>query len=107
MAAKVAKLVGADLLIVLSTVEGLYACENDVKSNRSPALVKEVTKITSKIRKMAGHASHMGKGGMISKIEAAEICLKNKCVMVITSGKNKNPIKGLATRTKSTWFIKK
>jgi len=56
---------------------------------------------------MAGHASHMGKGGMISKIEAAEICFKNKCVMVITSGKNKNPIKGLATRTKSTWFIKK
>ena len=107
LAAKVAKLVGADLLIMLSTVEGLYASENDVKSNRSAALVKEVTKITSKIRKMAGHASHMGKGGMISKIEAAEICLKNKCVMVITSGKNKNPIKGLATRTKSTWFIKK
>jgi len=107
LAAKVAKLVGADLLIVLSTVEGLYASENDVKSNTSAALVKEVTKITSKIRKMAGHASHMGKGGMISKIEAAEICLKNKCVMVITSGKNKNPIKGLATRAKSTWFIKK
>ena len=107
MAAKVAKLVGADLLIVLSTVEGLYASKEDVKSNTTTSLVKEVTKITSKIRKMAGHASYMGKGGMISKIEAAEICLKNKCVMVITSGKNKKPIKGLATRAQSTWFIKK
>ena len=56
---------------------------------------------------MAGHASEMGKGGMISKIEAAEICLKNKCAMVITSGKNKKPIKGLASRSKSTWFKKK
>ena len=107
LAAKVAKLVGADLLIVLSTVEGLYASKEDVKSNTTTSLVKEVTKITSKIRKMAGHASYMGKGGMISKIEAAEICLKNQCVMVITSGKNQTPIKGLATRTQSTWFIKK
>ena len=107
LAAKVAKLVGADLLIVLSTVEGLYASIEDVKTNKTTSLVKEVTKITSKIRKMAGHASYMGKGGMISKIEAAEICLKNKCVMVITSGKYKKPIKGLATRAQSTWFINK
>ena len=63
--------------------------------------------ITPKIKKMAGHASQMGKGGMISKIEAAEICLKNNCVMVITSGNNKKPIRGLSKRKKSTWFIKK
>ena len=69
--------------------------------------VKEVSKITPKIKKMAGHASQMGKGGMISKIEAAEICLKNKCTMVITSGSNKKPIRGLLGRAKSTWFIKK
>ena len=56
---------------------------------------------------MAGEASNMGKGGMISKIEAAEICLKNKCVMVITSGNNKKPIRDLSKRKKSTWFIKK
>ena len=56
---------------------------------------------------MAGVASKLGKGGMISKIEAAEICLKNKCEMVITSGNNKKPIRGLSKRKKSTWFVKK
>ena len=45
--------------------------------------------------------------GMISKIDAAEICLKNKCAMVIASGKNKKPIRNISTRTKQTWFIKK
>ena len=107
LAAKVAKLVNADLLVVLSTVDGLYTSQEDEKSKKSGALVKEVSKITTKIKKMAGHASTMGKGGMISKIEAAEICFKNKCVMVITSGNNKKPIRGLTSRAKSTWFKKK
>ena len=70
-------------------------------------MITEVPRISAKIKKMAGDASQMGKGGMISKIEAAEICLKNNCVMVITSGNNKKPIRGLSKRKKSTWFIKK
>ena len=107
LAAKVAKLIGADLLIILSTVDGLYASEEDVQTRKLSSLIKEVSKITPKIKKMAGHASQMGKGGMISKIDAAEICLKNKCAMVITSGKNKKPIKGIDRRTKATWFVKK
>lgn len=106
LAAKVAKLINADLLIVLSTVEGLYSSEDDLKANKSSAIIKQVTKITPNIRKMAGHASDMGKGGMVSKIDAAEICLKNKCAMVITSGKNKKPIRGLLSRTNATWFAK-
>ena len=107
LASKVVKLIGADLLIVLSTVDGLYASEEDVKARKLSSLIKEVSKITPKIKKMAGHASQMGKGGMISKIEAAEICLKNNCVMVITSGKNNKPIRGIAKRAKATWFIKR
>ena len=106
LAAKVAKLINADLLIVLSTVGGLYSSEDDLKANKSSAIIKQVTKITPNIRKMAGHASDMGKGGMVSKIDAAEICLKNKCTMVITSGKNKKPIRGLLSRTTATWFTK-
>ena len=107
LAAKVAKLVGADLLVMLSRVDGLYSSKEDVNKNKSSSIIKEVQKITPKIKKMAGNASDMGKGGMISKIEAAEICLKNKCAMVITSGGNKKPIRGLLGRAKSTWFIKK
>lgn len=107
LAAKVAKLVNADLLVVLSTIDGLYTSQENIFSKKSGVLVTEVSKINAKIKKMAGDASQMGKGGMISKIEAAEICLKNNCVMVITSGNNKKPIRGLSKRKKSTWFIKK
>ena len=107
LAAKVAKLVNADLLVILSTIDGLYTSQENIHSKKSDALITEVSKINAKIKKMAGEASHMGKGGMISKIEAAEICLKNDCVMVITSGNNKKPIKSLSKRKKSTWFMKK
>ena len=107
LASKVAKLIGADLLIILSTVDGLYNSEKDMQTRKRGSLIKEVGKITPKIKMMAGHASQMGKGGMISKIDAAEICLKNKCAMVISSGANKKPIRNISTRTKQTWFIKK
>ena len=107
LASKVAKLTGADILIVLSTVDGLYASEEDVKARKLSSLIKEVSKITPRIRKMAGHASQMGKGGMISKIEAAEICLKNNCSMVITSGKKNQPIRSLSRNGRATWFVKK
>lgn len=107
LAAKVAKLIGADLLIVLSTVDGLFSSKEDVETSKLSSMIREVNKITPKIKKMAGHASRMGKGGMISKIDAAEICLKNKCAMVITSGKNKKPIRGISKRAKATWFEKK
>jgi glutamate 5-kinase len=103
----VAKLIGADLLIVLSTVDGLFSSKEDVETSKLSSMIREVKKITPKIKKMAGQASRMGKGGMISKIDAAEICLKNKCAMVITSGKNKKPIRGIGKRAKATWFVKK
>ena len=48
----------------------------------------------------------LGKGGMISKIKAAEICMKSKCSVIITSGLKDNPIKSLNNKkTKSTKFI--
>jgi glutamate 5-kinase len=57
---------------------------------------------------MAGNASKLGKGGMVSKIKAAEICMKSKCSVIITSGLKKNPIKSLSRQTtKSTRFISK
>jgi glutamate 5-kinase len=56
---------------------------------------------------MAGQASNMGKGGMISKIEAAEICFKNKSDMVIASGVINKPIRSLNGKGKATWFVKR
>jgi len=106
LASKIAKLIKADHLILLSNVDGLY--KEPPKENKSDDLVLEVTSITKKIRDMAGNASKLGKGGMVSKIKAAEICMKSKCSVIITSGLKKNPIKSLARQTtKSTRFISK
>ena len=106
LASKIAKLIKADHLILLSNVNGLY--KEPPKENKSDDLVLEVTSITKKIRDMAGNASKLGKGGMVSKIKAAEICMKSKCSVIITSGLKKNPIKSLARQTtKSTRFISK
>ena len=106
LASKIAKLIKADHLILLSNVNGLY--KEPPKENKSDDLVLEVTSITKKIRDMAGNASKLGKGGMVSKIKAAEICMNSKCSVIITSGLKKDPIKSLARQTtKSTRFISK
>jgi glutamate 5-kinase len=68
LAAKVAKLMEADLLIILSSVDGLFTSEDMINKKKSTGLVQKVTKINSKIKRMAGTASEMGKGGMISII---------------------------------------
>ena len=71
-------------------------------------LVKEVKSITRKIRNMAGTANKLGKGGMISKVKAAEICMKSKCSVIITSGLKEKPIRSLSNKkTKATKFIAK
>ena len=107
LAAKISTLFQADLLIILSSVDGLYASQADSTINKSDGLIRHVPKINAKIKKMAGQASDMGKGGMISKIQAAEICFKNNSAMVIASGKKKQPIRNLSRNRKATWFIKK
>jgi glutamate 5-kinase len=106
LAAQIATLIGADHLILLSNVDGLY--KEPPKNKKNDVLVSEVKSITNSIRDMAGTASKLGKGGMISKIKAAEICMKSKCSVIITSGLKKGPIKSLARKTtKSTRFISK
>jgi glutamate 5-kinase len=106
LAAQIATLIGADHLILLSNVDGLY--KEPPKNKKNDVLVSEVKSITNSIRDMAGTASKLGKGGMISKIKAAEICMKSKCSVIITSGLKKDPIKSLARKTtKSTRFIPK
>ena len=103
LAAKISTLFQADLLIVLSSVDGLYASEADSKDPANSALIRHVPKINSKIKKMAGQANDMGKGGMISKIEAAEICFKNKSDMVIASGIRNKPIRSLKINLIRDW----
>ena len=78
------------------------------KNQKNDILITEVKSITKKIESMAGTASKLGKGGMVSKIKAAEICMKSKCSVIITSGLKKDPIKSLSRiTTKATRFIAK
>tara|TARA_X000000950_G_C13715808_1_gene578100 strand:- start:62 stop:913 length:852 start_codon:yes stop_codon:yes gene_type:complete len=103
LAAKIAKLIKAESLILLSNVDGLY--ESSPKDKLESNLIKDVKVISKKIKDMAGVASKHGKGGMISKIEAAEICTKSKCSVIITSGLKDAPIKNLMNKNnKSTYF---
>ena len=85
LAAIVAESVNADLLILLSDINGLYTA--DPHSDPNAVLLHKVTAIDDDIKKLAGVSSTtQGTGGMVTKLRAAEICLGCGCDMVIANG---------------------
>ncbi|PCI63667.1 MAG: glutamate 5-kinase [Kordiimonadales bacterium] len=92
LAARVAQMVSADTLILLSDIDGLYSA--DPRTNTDAELITSVETITADIEAMAGKAasSGIGSGGMITKIEAAKIALAGGCSMAIVNGTHTNPI---------------
>ena len=85
LAAEVARSVGAQLLILLSDIDGLYTA--DPHTNPEAKLLPVVRRVDEKIRKLAGVSSTtQGTGGMVTKLRAAEICLDCGCEMVIANG---------------------
>lgn len=103
LAAQVAVTTGADQLVLLSDVDGLY----DGNPQTSPAAshIAEVAQITPAILDMAGDAgSGLSKGGMKTKIMAARVATEAGCTMVITLGATLNPLKALDAGAKATWF---
>ncbi len=85
LAAIVAKNVGADLLVLLSDIDGLYT--DDPHKNKDAKLIPEVREITDEIRALAGgNGSELGTGGMITKLNAAEICMEVGTDMIIMNG---------------------
>jgi len=104
LAARVAAMVSADILVLLSDIDGLYT--TDPRQDPDAAIIPEVTEITPEIEAMAGHAPvGDSKGGMVTKLAAAKVCLVNGCRMVITDGKEMNPLKRLQDGAKATWFL--
>ena len=102
LAARVAQMIDADLLILLSDIDGLYS--ESPMLNKQAVKIKEVYKIDSKIENMASkNFSNLGSGGMVTKIWAAKICLNSGCSTVITHSKKKFPITDI-DRNNSTWF---
>lgn len=87
LAATVAKIAGADLLIIMSDIDGLY--DYDPRLDPDAKLIPVVEEINDDIRKLAGGAgTKMGTGGMITKINAAEIAVESGIDMIILNGKN-------------------
>lgn len=102
LAARVAQAAGAQGVVLLSDVDGLY--------DRDPAdpaaqLVAEVDKIDGHIRHMVSHSSSvMGSGGMASKLDAADIATRAGIGLAIASGLRDNPLTALEQGAPSTWF---
>ena len=85
LAAIVAQSVHAQLLILLSDIDGLYTA--DPRTDPNARLLPTVTELTDDIRKLAGGVgSSRGTGGMVTKLRAAELCMSCGCDMIIANG---------------------
>ena len=86
LSAHVARLVRADLLVILSDIDGLY--DSDPNKNSNAKLISRVERITDEIRVLAkGSSSKVGTGGMITKLNAAEIAAESGIDTVIINGR--------------------
>lgn len=103
LAARVAQLVDADALVLLSDIDGLY--DDDPKSSLDATLIPLVSSLTPQIISMAKDSkTHYGSGGMKTKLEAANIAMNSGCHMLICLGKNQNPIQQYLSTKRGTWF---
>ena len=103
LAAQIAATVGADNLILLSDVDGLYS--SNPLTNAGAKRLDIIKEITPEIEKMAGEGiSGISKGGMITKLMAARAATQAGCAMVITKGDVLNPITALENGANCTWF---
>jgi glutamate 5-kinase len=85
LAAIVAQSVKADLLVLLSDIDGLYTA--DPHSDPNAQLIPQINAISEDILALAGGSgTSLGTGGMVTKLQAAKICLQSGCSMVITNG---------------------
>jgi glutamate 5-kinase len=104
LAARVATMVSADLLVLLSDVDGLY--DAPPGTGATARLVPRVERITPEIEAMAGAAgSGLSRGGMQTKIEAGKIATAAGTHMVIASGHLDHPLRAIEDGARCTWFL--
>ncbi len=104
LAARVGLMAGADVLVLLSDVDGLYTA--DPRQDASSKHVPTVTDITPQIEAMAGDAgTAAASGGMRTKILAAQTAMSGGCALAVTRGSVANPLRCLAEGAKATWFM--
>ena len=104
LAARVATMASADLLVLLSDVDGLY--DAPPAGNAKAKHIALVPRITAEIEAMAGDAaSDHARGGMRTKIEAGKIATTAGAHMVIASGHVDHPLDAIANGGRATWFL--
>jgi glutamate 5-kinase len=104
LAARVASMMSADCLVLLSDVDGFYTAPPGTREDARR--LEEVREITSEIEAMAGDVgSELSRGGMVTKIEAAKIAVAGGTHMAIASGKVLHPLAALAEPGTGTWFL--
>ncbi len=108
LAARVATMVSADLLVLLSDIDGLYSAD----PRRAPEAehIPEVPEITPAILAMAGDVAlpsergGLSTGGMVTKLDAARIAVGGGCTMAIAAGRAPHALKAVADGARATWF---
>jgi len=104
LAARVAQMIGAEVLILLSDIDGLYTA--DPRKSKTARHIPEIQGISPEIEAMAKDStSDTGSGGMVTKIQAAKIADAFGSHTIITLGMVANPIKKLAAGAKHTIFV--
>ena len=103
LAARVATMTGADLLVLLSDIDGLYTAPPHLDPDAR--FLETISAITPEIEAMAGGAaSELSRGGMRTKIDAGKIATGAGCAMIIASGKPDHPLATIATGARCSWF---
>ena len=104
LAARVAQMVGADCLVLLSDIDGLYTA--NPHEDPDAEFISRVLEITPAIEAMAGGVSSgMGSGGMQTKIAAAKIAVGAGCHLCIAKGASQHPLKRIEEGARCTWFV--
>ena len=104
LAARVGTMASADLVVLLSDIDGLYTAPP--AKDPTATLIPVVPKITAAIEAMAGGAaSELSRGGMTTKVEAAKIATSGGAHLMIANGKRTNPLRAVLEGGPATWFL--
>ena len=104
LAARVAVMISADTLLLLSDIDGLY--DSDPRKNPNATHIAEVRTLDTRIEAMAGAApTGYSSGGMVTKLQGAKIALAGGCRMAIANGQANHPLRRLIDGERCTWFL--
>ncbi len=104
LAARVAQMISADTLVLLSDIDGFYT--GDPRTDTAARHIAEIREITAETEAMAGKApAGYSSGGMVTKLVAARIAIAAGCRMVIAKGEPLHPLRAIEEGARCTWFL--